>query len=507
VPAPKVVDIWAYQPDRPKVTMTYRTMTRRRRIATLAVVLTVVAGVARLVDSGDTLAAVRAGTAGFLASGVLALALSVSPRDDWRGLMVGGFFVAAGVASWTCTDRPLVVWALLAAEIVAFGVWAWPWWRHLGSAVRLGTAWLGLAYWLLGVTGAVLMAHWQIAAERLAYAGVFGLVVLAVLRGSRWHDLSAGVAAAFLFAIGGLLLAGSGSLFEDTHIVPDNAWGLGLEYRFWGGPYLFYQPNSMAALAAIAAVRFGLDRNRTVAQRLAVTGLAGFIGYVTHSRTGWVILAVAGIAHALLLWWSRRRRATVPATSSWPIDLPEYGSPTRAAVAAMVPLLVCGAVLAAWTGPAGTSARPGVTQARYSEGGVTSGRWDTWRQVIVEWRRAGGVEKLFGDATTTRAVVKRTGSGESVQLTTDNAVIGALRRGGALGVVGFVVGLGLLVRRAYRRDTPAWFVVAVVASVPPVMTSDALLGGTGGTVWVLLLAGEARLTVGRRVPALSPQPS
>lgn len=488
--------------------MTYRTMTGRQRIAALAVALTVVAGVVRLVDSGEPLAAVRAGAAGLLASGVLALALSVSPRNDRSGLVVGGCFVAAGAASWTYTDHPVVVWVLLAVEIVVFGIWAWPWWHQLSSAIRLGTAWLGLAYWLLGVAGALLVAHWRIAAERLGYAGVFGLVVLAVLCRSRWRDLSAGVAAAFLFGLGAILLAGSGSLFEATHIVPDNAWGLGLEYRFWGGSYLFYQPNSMAALAAVAAVRFGLDRNRTVSQRLAVTGLAGFIGYVTHSRTGWVILAVAGIAHGALLWWSRHQ--TRPGTCpSWTTGLPWYGSPAGAAVAVTVPLLVCGMVLGAWSTPAGTSARPGVTEARYSDGGVTSGRWDTWRQVIVEWRRAGVTEKLFGDTTTTRAVVKRAGSGDDVQLTTDNAAIGALRRGGALGVVGFAVGMGLLVRCAFRRDTPAWFVVVVLASLPPVMTSDALLGGTGGTVWVLLLAGEARLTARQRdtVSQPCPQPS
>jgi hypothetical protein len=39
------------------------------------------------------------------------------------------------------------------------------------------------------------------------------------------------------------------------------------------------------------------------------------------------------------------------------------------------------------------------------------------------------------------------------------------------------------------------------------MTSDALLGGTGGTVWVLLLAGEAQRLADRPAETASPAPS
>ena len=480
-------------------------MTSRHNVTlTLAVLTALAAGGARLAASGSLAAATKAALAGLLAAGVIALAVSLLPRRDagpardgfWRGVVVGGCFVGAGLLSWTFTDRPIMVWALLLVEGVVFAVWSWPWLRHVLPAARLGGAWLGVAYWLLGIVGALLVAHWQIAAERLAYAGVFGLAVLAVLVRSRARDLTAGMAAAFVFALGAVLLAGSGNLFEPVHAVPDNGWGVDSEYRFWGGEWLFYQPNSMAALAIVAAIRVGADSSYALWQRLAVLVLAGYLTHITNSRTGVIILATAAVAHAGLLWLRGRRPVA---------GLPEYRRP---GLAAATPFLVLAVVLGLYVADSLSPAqdRPGLTQSRYGDGGVTSGRLDTWTQVYVDWRDAGVAEKLFGDASTTRAVVTRASSGD-VQLTTDNAAVGALRRGGALGVAAFLLGLGLLLRRAGRRDAPAWFIVAVLTSLPPIMTSDALLGGTGGTVWVLLLAGEAYLVCGavRRsseVPAL-----
>jgi hypothetical protein len=452
---------------------------RSWQIGIFVTAVAIVAGGVRFAGSGGLAATAKATLAGLLAAGVLVLAASLVTRADLRGLVVGGLFAGAGVLSWTYTDRPLVVWAVLGVEAVVFAVWSWPWLAGIRPGVRLGTAWLGIAYWLLGVVGALLVAHWRIAAERLLYAGVFALAVLAVLAGSRLRDLSAGVAAAFVFILGALLLAGSGNLFEATHVVPHNAWGKGFEYRFWGGEHLLYQPNSMAALAVVAAVRVAADRAFAVWQRLAVTALAAFVVYVSNSRTGFVILAAAAVAHAALLWWRTRRDVA---------GLPEYGGPRRTVAAAGVPFLMLAVIL--------VLAGPGfLTQSRYHEGDVTSGRTQIWKQVVSEWRHASVAEQVFGDARTTRAVVKLAG-GDGTPLTVDNAALSALRRGGVLGVVAFCVGLALLLWHAYRRDAPAWFIVAVLASLPPILSSDALLGGTGGTVWALLLAGESHLVSG-----------
>lgn len=456
-------------------------MSRRARLAVAAGVVALGAGAVEFAVDGP-LAAVRAALAGVLAVAIAGLAWSL-PRIDPRGLIVGGFFVTAGILSWSYTDKPIVVWGTLLAEGTLFLVWSRPWLRQLRESIRMGTAWLGVGYWILGVVGAALVLNAEVAAERLLYAGVFGLAVLAMIGSGRRTDRSVatGVAAAFLVAIAVLLVSGSGNLFETVHVVPPNGWGESFEYRFWGGEWLLYHPNSLAGIAVMVAIRIGPDREFAVWQRVAATALAGFVVYVTNSRTGFVFLVAGAGVHAVLLWWRRRRDVA---------DLPDYGSTRRTLAAAALPFAVIALVLVFSDGEGF------LFKERYGSGGVTSGRLDTWKQVGTEWRGAGIAEQLFGDTSTTRAVVKRESSGLDMKLTTDNAAVGALRRGGAVGVLAFGVGLGLLLWHARRRTAPSWYVVAVIASIPTIATTDWLLGGTGGTLWILLVAGEAGLLYG-----------
>src|SRR5205807_7290862 len=113
----------------------------------------------------------------------------------------------------------------------------------------------------------------------------------------------------------------------------------------------------------------------------------------------------------------------------------------------------------------------------------------------------GWAEKVFGDARTSRAVVTRLNDGAApgaprLKLNTDNAAVGAFRRGGVLGAVAFLLGLFLLVRHGLTRPLSgvppaAWFTIAALAVLPTIATEDWLLGGTNGGLWILLLAGEA----------------
>jgi hypothetical protein len=448
--------------------------------------------------------------AGALLAGALAAALvwfvTTLPGLTARGLVIGGFFVAAGMLSWTYIEHGFVVWAVLAVEGVIFAVWSWPWLRHLPAVSRLGTGWLGLAYWLLGIVGGLLMVRLDIAAERLAYAGVFTLAVLAVVATVRRdieRDPSVGIVGAFLVAIAALLLSGSGNLFETIHVVPAGGWGHSMERRFWGGHWLLYHPNSLAAIAVLATIRIGADRAFALWQRVTVTLLAGFVVWETNSRSGFVFFGAAATVHAFLLW---RRRGT---------GLPRYRRPW---LAAATPFAVLALVLALSDGGF-------LFKSRYGGDDPTSGRAETWKRVGVEWLDARFAEKLFGDTKTTRAVVNRADDGtagtadKQLNLTTDNAAVGALRRGGVLGELAFLLGLGLLLWhatrgllwqvRSGRRDpasgagagaggaerntAPAWFTVAAVATLPTIATTDWLLGGTGGTLWILLVAGEAWL--------------
>lgn len=457
-------------------------------VAALAVVAAVTS-VFEYLDTRSLLEAGEAALAGALAVGLVFYALTL-PGLHWRGLMFGGFFAGAGLLSWTFADRPLAIWGLLAVEGVVFAVLSYPWLRDLPVLARLGGAWLGVAYWVLGIAGALLMLNLKVSAQRVAYAGVFALAVLAVVasvrrRGSA-RDLSAGVAAAFVVAIAVLVLAGSGTLFDATHVVPANRWGEHMEGRFWGGPLLMYHPNSMAGVGVAAALRIAPDPAFARWQRLVALVVGGGVLYFTNSRTGFVFAVAAAAAHAALLWW--RARHGQPATG--------LGTYRRPWLAAAAPFLVLLAVLVLSGG------RGFIFQERYGDSDLTSGRVATWTTVLTEWRDGPVAEKLFGDTNSSRAVVKRASSGD-IQLTTDNAAVGALRRGGGFGVLAFLLGLYLLLRHGLRavRDGPAWFPIAVVASLPTIATSDWLLGGTGGTLWILLLVGEAAVAVPSTVDA------
>jgi O-antigen ligase len=155
------------------------------------------------------------------------------------------------------------------------------------------------------------------------------------------------------------------------------------------------------------------------------------------------------------------------------------------------------------------------------QGDVSSGRTDTWRQVWVDWKHSGWAEKAFGDARTSRAVVERVNDGNPPegprrQLNTDNAAVGAFRRGGVFGALSFLVGLALLLWHAVRRRPdgslpPAWYTVAALAVVPTIATEDWLIGGTNGAIWLLLAAGEALTLLTSRetrsAPDASPTPA
>jgi len=151
-------------------------------------------------------------------------------------------------------------------------------------------------------------------------------------------------------------------------------------------------------------------------------------------------------------------------------------------------------------------------KSRYGGDDITSGRTQTWAQVGREWRDARVGDKLFGDTKTTRAVVERGGN----SLPTDNALVGSLRRGGVLGVLAFLLGLYLLVRRAATgilperwaglrafvdrlpggggaTRAPPWLPILVLAMIPAIAVTDWLLGGTGGTLWIMLVLAETAL--------------
>lgn len=443
---------------------------------------------------GETL---EAAVAGLIAALALVLALTL-PGVTWRGAVFGGVFVTAGILSWTLMTRPTGIWVALGIGGLVFLVWAWPWHRHLRWLPRLGGFWLGVAYWLLGIVGALIAANGSVALQRVAYAGVFGLAVLAAVAlapaqlaatGRRRDDLTIGAVAAFLVAIAVLLVIGSGNVFDTVNPTPAGPWGTYMGQRFWGGADLLYHPNSLALIAVIVAIRIGADPAFAVWQRVASVALCGLLIYLTESRTAFGVLLVAAALHAVATLWGSVRYPS--ARTRW------------AAVA--LPFVVLGLVLAVSGG------QGFLHKARYGGDDITSGRAETWKQVGREWQAAGVGDKLFGDSKTSRAVVKRAGN----SLPTDNALVGSLRRGGVLGVAAFLLGLYLLVRRSAAgilpdrwatllerlpggtgaHRAPAWLPMLVLSMVPAIVVTDWLLGGTGGTLWIALVLAEAALLI------------
>jgi len=355
---------------------------------------------------------------------------------------------------------------------------------------RIGGFWLGVAYWLLGIVGALVAANMSVAVERVAYAGVFGLAVLAAVVVTGRRDLTVGAAAAFLVAIAVLLVAGSGNVFDSFNPVPDGPWGRNMGERFWGGDGLLYHPNSLGLIAVIVAVRVGADPAFAGWQRVASVGLCGLLIYLTESRTAFLVLLVAATLHAFAALFGPLRYPS--ARSTW--------------TAVALPFVVLILVLAVSGG------QGFLYKSRYGGDDITSGRTRTWAQVGREWRDAGIGDKLFGDTKTTRAVVERGGN----SLPTDNALVGSLRRGGVLGVLAFLLGLYLLVRRAVpgilperwaalrslverlpggggAGPAPPWLPMLVLAMIPAIAVTDWLLGGTGGTLWIMLVLAEVAL--------------
>jgi hypothetical protein len=388
--------------------------------------------------------------------------------------------------SWTFPGNlGKLVWIVLAFEGFVFAAWTWPWLRSLrdaGRLPRLGTAWLGLAYWVLGAVAGGLTLRLGVAVGRFAYFLLFGLAAVAVVVATRRsrRDLTVGIVAAFLFALAALFVAGSGNVFDNIHAVRTDAWGEHMQYRFWGGPQLLYHPNSIAVAAVVIAIRVAGDKVFERWQRYAALGVATLLLLLVNSRTGLLYLAAATGIYVLLLLF---RRVTYPTLRA-------------AAVTVLLPVI---AVAVVGIGSGGSSF---LFKSRYSSGGVTSGRADTWQQVITDFKSDGIAEKMFGDAKSVRGYVKRADTGATdaarPELTTDNAAVGALRRGGILGVGAFLVGLFLLVWHALRRAAPAWFTTAAVGSLVTIVASDWLLGNTGGTLWIFLLAGEAYLLLPAR---------
>ncbi|WP_203916817.1 hypothetical protein [Rugosimonospora africana] len=446
--------------------------------------------------------ATRAFAAALIGVAMIGLALSLRGITV-PGFLLGGFFIGAGILSWTYTDMGWVVWLLLAIEGIVFAIWTIPWLRDLARLPRLGSAWIGLAYWVFGAISAVLVWKVNVAAGRIVYSGLFILGALAVVNATRKsrRDMSVGVVAAFLVAVGALFIVGSGNALDNAHDVPGNEWGAHQQGRFWGGPHLLYHPNSLAVAAVTIAIRIAADKAFERWQRYAALAAATIVLLLVNSRTGWGYFGAATGLWAVMIAYSRWFKRPIEGMDT-------FRTARGAWAAAVLPVLLAFAIIL------GSGGVHFLSQQRYGGGttstasALTSGRSSTWSVAWSEFKQDGISQKLFGDAKYVRGYVLREDSSENglqqPQLTTDDAMVGSARRGGILGGLAFVIGLLVMIWRSLfgvrrgsgRRRPPVWFTLAASCSVITIATADWLLGGTGGTLWVYLMAGEAFLLFG-----------
>ena len=172
------------------------------------------------------------------AAGMAIAALALSPRG-LTGVGPGDRRVrrVRRHTTWTWTDTPVVPWAVFAVEGLILAAWTFPWFRDALRLPRIGAAWLGIAYWPLGILSVVLTATWTIGAQRVAFFGLALLTGIAAVRRGPPHRQGpdgrrgSGVPAGDRAAVPGRL----GHVFDDAHAVPGNAGAPGW-YPLLGRP-------------------------------------------------------------------------------------------------------------------------------------------------------------------------------------------------------------------------------------------------------------------------------
>lgn len=440
------------------------------------------------------------------AAGVAALALSlrgISPE----GLLIGLGLPLAAMMAWTHLERPIFIWAVQGVIGLILVVWTYPWWREWREIPRLGAFWLAVPVWGLGVVSALGTGNWTVAAQRVVYGGFAVLVLLILFQGwwRRGRDVSVGLVAGFLLCHALILLVGADNVFTTEHYVPEGAWGRNMADRFWGGPLLVYHPNFIAMTAVIAAMRIAPDAAFKAWQRLGVLAVASVLLVLAASRTSdLVAILAAGVWFVLILWRTRAQWQKVTRLFTAP-------QARRVLAQALLPLLLVGLVVLASGGTDfllkdryGQSASQTEDpveeeEERPSLGAASSGRLGLWKLIADDWADSTLVEKVAGTADNARGYILRyrwdPAEGptpdyirEQPKLTADNAPVGALRRGGVLGVAVFLLGAGLVFWRATRPGVPLWIPVATIGMLASVLTEDEVMGTT--PAWAILLAGE-----------------
>jgi hypothetical protein len=438
-----------------------------------------------------------------IAVGVFAVAISLPGRTP-QGLLLGIGVPLAAMMAWTRLEQPIYVWMITGAVGLAAAVWTYPWWRDAGHVLRLGGFWLAVGLWLAGSVGALALGRTDVFAGRVVYGG-FAVVVALLVFQTLWRrgrDISVGVAAGLMICHALLLALGSQYVFEtnEFHVTSNSAWGYAQSSRFWGGPWLVYHPNFIAMTGVLVAIRIGADARFAPWQRLAAVGNGALLLYIADSRTSLLMAGVASVTYGLLHIW----RNGLPRFRFWTWFA--TSGARRVMAQALLPLAVTFLVFGAAGGtemlfkqryaqPVGAELTPAQQEeSRRNVNAALSGRADVWGMIFTDFRRDSVVEKALGNTDFPRGEIHRYRDPSDpryagqAELSADNVAVGALRRGGAVGLLLILAGVGLVLWRVFRRGVPIWIPVLVLAGLASVISEDELVGTT--PLWTLVFAGE-----------------
>ncbi|MGH3712074.1 MAG: O-antigen ligase family protein [Micromonosporaceae bacterium] len=456
---------------------------------------------------------VSAAAAVLIAAGVLYTALSL-PGATRQGLLLGIGVPFAAMMAWTRLDQPVYVWAVTGVVAVIAGAWCYPWWYKWRELLKLGGFWLAVSLWAVGCVGALLLGDASVLARRVAYGGfavVVAILIFQVIR-CRDRDISIGIAAGLMICHAALLAFGSQYVFEtnEYHVTSESAWGYAQSSRFWGGPLLVYHPNFIAMTGLLVAIRVGADSRFAPWQRWVAVGNGALLLYIADSRTSLLMAGVASVTYGLLHLW----RNGLPRFRFWAWFA--TADARRLLAQALIPLAVTMIVFVA---AGGTDmlfkqryAKP-EAEAEKQEAGrnvslALSGRTEIWGMIFRDFKSDTVVEKLFGNADHPRGEILRyqdpnhPGYEKQAELSADNVLVGALRRGGIAGVMAVLAGLVLVVWRATRRGSPIWIPMVTFAGLASMISEDELVGTT--PLWMLVLAGEVWMYVKARQESAEP---
>lgn len=397
---------------------------------------------------------------GFLLN-LLALGTAIR-RASGTGLLIGIPFLGIHVLGWTLSESGVILGALnvlYGGALIALALLRKP--RVDEAPWRDFTWWTGVAVAVPWVLNALAAVDPTIAVSRFVLAagvaGAFAISRRADSRGLVW-GLIAGTHLVLAPVLACGLVTDLGA-FRPVAVLADVAG------RFGGGGCAYVHPNLIGLAAWTLVIAWlGLGRDHFIG-RLCGIATCTLLILITDSRTaaGAALLAVAAYVGAKSL-----RRGT--------------RGIRMAGLAIIAIFTLLGSV---------TIAQQFFLRERGTGIGVLTGRDYFWAQTISDFKASSSVEKLIG---TTKGgtgadlvLTEEAGVEAGTKISTHNAFLAVLRRGGLVGIVIAITGFLMMLVTTWRMLVSGRAPWAAALLVGAIATSPVEAWLFGGAIWIWTL--------------------